>query len=91
MYEQVNVVGLYTFMTFCLDLMHTVICPNLPQPVNGAVMYSSSTIPRPEESTVTYSCNTGYGLVGNSVRMCTSSGWSGTNPLCRGTGSLHSM
>ena len=72
------------------SLMYTVICPTIPRPVNGRPnTYSDPTIPRDEGSTVTYSCNTGYELVGNSVRTCTSSGWNGSSPLCRGTGSLH--
>ena len=71
--------------------MHTVICPNLPQPANGAVTYSDFTVPRAEGSTATYNCNAGYASVGNYERMCTSSGWSGSNPLCRGTDSLHCL
>ena len=62
------------------------ICPNLIVPTNGAVTYSDTTIPRDEGSTVAYSCYTGYVFTGNSsMRTCTSSGWSGSDPLCTGT------
>ena len=32
-----------------------------------------------------FSCNTGYYLVGSSSRTCTSTGWTGTHPVCDGT------
>ena len=36
-------------------------------------------------ATVTYTCNTGYTLSGNSMRTCQASGaWSGTAPTCNG-------
>ena len=36
-------------------------------------------------STVTYSCNMGYNLVGSPSQTCTASGsWSGTPPQCQG-------
>ena len=60
------------------------ICPDLPTQVNGTVTYSDSTIPRAKGSTVNYSCDTGYGLTGDAVLMCTSSGWNGNVPYCTG-------
>ena len=67
---------------------HAVICPDFSPVVNGApVDYSDPTLPRDEGSTITFSCDTGYVLTGNSMLMCTSSGWSGSAPLCTGTGS----
>ena len=33
-------------------------------------------------SVVSYTCDSGYTLVGDSMRTCTLSGWSGTNPVC---------
>ena len=34
--------------------------------------------------TVTYSCNTGYRLIGGSKRQCTAStAWTGTTPTCQ--------
>ena len=35
--------------------------------------------------TATYSCSTGYNLVGNSTRTCQATGqWSGSAPTCEG-------
>ena len=66
---------------------YSVICPDFIRPASGAVTYSDPTLPRDEGSTVTFSCDTGYVLTGNSMLMCTSSGWSGSVPVCTGTGS----
>ena len=56
-------------------------CGSLSNPVNGIVSYIASTY----EQTATYSCNTGYNLVGSSSRRCSSTGrWSGSKPTCRG-------
>ncbi len=52
--------------------------------INGAVVYSDTTILRAEGSTAYYSCDTGYELSGSSVRECTDSGWSGSPPTCVG-------
>ena len=36
------------------------------------------------ESVATYTCNTGYNLVGNAMRTCQADGtWSGSDPLCQ--------
>ncbi|XP_064386127.1 sushi, von Willebrand factor type A, EGF and pentraxin domain-containing protein 1-like isoform X2 [Halichondria panicea] len=59
------------------------ICPNLPVPTNGAVMYSDTTMPRAVDSMATYTCNPGYQVTGLMVRTCTVSGWStGDDPVC---------
>ena len=34
------------------------------------------------DSVVSYTCDSGYTLVGVAMRTCTASGWSGTNPVC---------
>ncbi len=61
------------------------ICPNLPVPTNGAVMYSDTTMPRAVDSMATYTCNPGYQVTGLMVRTCTVSGWStGDDPVCIG-------
>ena len=33
-------------------------------------------------SVVSYTCDSGYILVGDAMRTCTLSGWSGSNPIC---------
>lgn len=55
-------------------------CPELEVPTNGEVNITSSNV----GSTATYTCNTGFELVGQRSRSCQSSGiWSGTAPTCR--------
>ena len=57
-------------------------CSTLPDPANGQVNDTAGTT---FEQTATYSCNTGYNLVGNSTRMCQATGvWSGSAPTCEG-------
>ena len=58
----------------------TVGCSNLANPVNGQVSHTAGTI---LGQTATYSCNTGYNLVGGSTRTCQNTGvWSGSAPTC---------
>ena len=57
-------------------------CGRLPDPANGMVDYTAGTA---LGQTATYSCNTGYSLVGDSIRTCQSIGqWSGSAPACQG-------
>ena len=74
------------WMMSILNLIISVIScgvPDLPL-VNSSglsVIYSTLTY----GSTVTYSCNVGYNLVGSINRKCTASGsWSGSPPHCQG-------
>ena len=54
-------------------------CEDLPDPSNGRVELSGNT----PDSTATYSCNTGYRLVGAETRICQSDGfWSLEEPIC---------
>ena len=56
-------------------------CGNLTDPVNGSVTHTSGTT---FGQTATYSCNTGYNLVGDSTRTCQATGvWSGSEPTCQ--------
>ena len=56
-------------------------CGNLTDPANGQVNHTSGTT---FEQTATYSCNTGYNLVGDSTRTCQATGnWSGSAPVCQ--------
>ena len=63
-------------------LLSTVVdCGTLTNPANGLVSYSGRTT---FGQTATYSCNTGYNLVGSSTRTCQATGvWSGSAPTCR--------
>ena len=57
-------------------------CGDLNDPANGRVDLTSGTTFR---QTATYSCNTGYNLVGDSTRTCqTTENWSGSVPTCQG-------
>ena len=57
-------------------------CGNLTDPANGQVTHTSGTT---FKQTATYSCNTGYILVGDSTRTCQATGnWSGSAPTCQG-------
>ena len=56
-------------------------CGNLTDPANGQVDHTAGT---PFGQTATYSCNTGYNLVGDSTRTCQATGnWSGSEPTCQ--------
>ena len=57
-------------------------CGNLTDPANGTVNDTDRTFGQ----TATYSCDTGYSLVGDRTRTCQASGsWSGSAPTCQGT------
>ncbi|XP_035660825.1 E-selectin-like [Branchiostoma floridae] len=54
-------------------------CPTLTPPANGAVKSPNS-----YRSVATFTCDTGYKLVGTSTRTCQSDGtWSGGSPTCK--------
>ena len=58
-------------------------CGTLTNPANGRISYSDRTTFR---QTATYSCNTGYNLVGGSTRICQATGvWSASEPTCHRT------
>ena len=62
-------------------LLLTVDCGNLTDPANGRVNHTAGTT---FGQTATYSCNTGYNLVGDSTRTCQATGnWSGSAPTCQ--------
>ena len=63
------------------SLLSTVVdCGALRDPANGRVNDTAGTT---LGQTATYSCNTGYNLVGNGTRMCQATGvWSGSAPTC---------
>ena len=54
-------------------------CGSLDRPRFGRVVLTGTTF----GSTATYSCRTGYLLVGRSTRTCQANGeWSGSAPVC---------
>ena len=56
-------------------------CGALNDPANGQVSHPDGTM---TGQTATYSCNTGYNLVGESFRTCQATGmWSGSEPTCQ--------
>ena len=64
-------------------------CGALSNPVNGSVHYTngqvSNTAGTTFGQTATYSCNTGYNLIGDNTRTCQATGvWSGSAPTCQG-------
>ena len=61
---------------------HTVIhCSSLTDPDNGTVSLSGTTY----NSVSTYSCDSGYVLMGDDMRTCSDTGlWSGNQPTCTG-------
>ena len=69
-------------------ILTAVDCSNLTNPANGSVNHTAGTIFR---QTATYSCNTGYNLVGDNIHTCQATGeWSGSAPTCEGM-LLHSV
>ena len=70
-------------VAYCILIVLTAInCGNLTDPANGQVTRTAGTT---FGQTATYSCNTGYNLVGSINRTCQSTGvWSGSVPTCQG-------
>ena len=64
------------YHTVCFTI---VMCPELLDPSNGAVTVSGLTV----GSTASYTCDAGFELSENILRMCETGGvWSGSEPLC---------
>ena len=56
-----------------------IVCPDLDDPDNGDVDTDGNT----PGSTATYTCNSGFELMGKGTRSCQSSGeWDGVPPVC---------
>ena len=56
-------------------------CGRLDDPINGSVTFRFNLTTF--NSVATYSCNTGFTLVGNISRICQIDGnWSDTAPIC---------
>ena len=57
-------------------------CGTLTDPANGQVNHTAGTT---FGQTASYSCDTGYNLMGDSTRTCQATGiWSGSDPTCQG-------
>ena len=68
-------------MMYILLFPIVVDCGALTDPANGQVSHPDGTT---LGQTATYSCNTGFNLVGNSTRTCQATGdWSGSEPTCQ--------
>ena len=66
----------------CNILLIVVGCGTLTNPTNGQVNHTAGAT---FGQTATYSCDTGYNLVGDSTRICQDGGvWSGSEPNCQG-------
>ena len=64
------------YWVFALEIM----CPNLANPANGAVMVSGMN----PGDTATYICISGFELVGANIIICGSDGmWGPDPPVCR--------
>ena len=71
-----------TNLTYIIVYIHSTVvdCRTLNTTMNGQVSHPNGTT---FGQTATYSCNTGYNLVGDSTRMCQADGmWSGSEPTC---------
>ena len=74
-----------TCFVFILYLTSDIDCGPLDDPAKGEVSLSSTIF----TSVANYSCNTGYTLTGDDMRMCFETGlWSGSEPTCTGLGSI---
>ena len=61
------------------NVFNAAVCRELSSPTNGQVTWTGLT----NGSTATYTCDSGYHLIGDPTRTCLSSGiWSGQEPTC---------
>ena len=76
-------VGVCVCVCVCVldvSFLAAVDCNALTSPSNGQVSHPDGTFGQ----NATYSCNTGYILVGDSTRTCQATGvWSGSAPTCQ--------
>ena len=64
---------------FCVTFTLVVDCGVLDNPANGRIDVSQTSF----GTTATYSCNSGFVLVGKATRTCQANGkWSGVAPTC---------
>ena len=69
-----------------LDSNTGIQCPTLVAPSNGGLEIAGA---GGYEDVATYSCGTGFSLVGMSERVCQSEGtWNGSEPTCEGKNNI---
>ena len=77
------------YISSCISA--AIMCPDLPDPSNGFILYAMNMTPPFDFMTVAnYECNTGYGLFGgDTMRTCAgldpTGEWNGTAPTCQRT------
>ena len=65
-----------------MDTSTAIMCPTLPDPLNGTVTWTSLT----PGSIATYTCDEGFELTGEGNRTCQNDGtWSDDPPTCERT------
>ena len=70
---------MYVALRGCFWLYTVLECEDLASPANGQVTLNGTAF----GSIAIYSCDDGYVLNGNEMRICQSSGeWSGDEPTC---------
>ena len=58
-------------------------CPDIGDPSNGNIDFiGDSVAPFSIGTSAIYTCDTGYVLVGESVRICEDGNWNGTASIC---------
>ena len=73
---------IFQFNNYLFLFFTAVNCGTLTNPANGQVTHTAGAT---FGQTATYSCNTGYNLVGSSTRTCQATRvWSGSAPTCPG-------
>ena len=78
--QLVDVSCQYIYFLQLFHLFVTVLCPDLDNPANGAVSQTRNS----EGDTATYTCDSGYELVGHQVLNCQANGtWDNSPPICR--------
>ncbi len=83
-YVRILGVVCYNFFSYvhfvCIYIYSVVDCGDLTDPRNGDVSLTTTTF----NSRATYTCSSGFVLVGQNTRVCRASGeWSGEAPLCK--------
>ena len=74
--------GVKSIKSHSCSLSTVVDCGTLTNPASGQVSHTGRATFR---QTATYSCDTGYNLVGDSNRTCQATGvWSASEPICQG-------